>query len=391
METELHVDKVVPPTQTQTHAHNHHYHGHNHAPHTAHTRVDTDTDTFEEKVASASGAPPHKGGLFCTHFSALLVKRAIYARRDRRMIFCQLVLPVLLVILGVSILLIKPNLNQPNLVLSAGKFNGDFDASYRNFVPFSIDGAEEDSFAHKMMSRFNGDENNGTYGVAVPVEDLGGADEFASCAQGAAVLNEMSQYILKSQDDPSEDGSSRYGAVTIAANTNETNLYYNILLNGSAIHGVGVFVNLVHQAYLQVATDTPTAKITVHNYPLPETYKQKNDAATADAFVVALFAMIAFCFIPASFAVFVVKEREVKAKHQQVISGVSIYAYWISTYLWDVVSYLPTALLIIAVMYVYDVRAYTESTSGGAFALLFLLYGPATAAITYLLSFLFVR
>lgn len=38
--------------------------------------------------------------------------------------------------------------------------------------------------------------------------------------------------------------------------------------------------------------------------------------------------MIAFCFLPASYVIFVVKEREVKAKHQQIISGVSLSAYW---------------------------------------------------------------
>lgn len=308
------------------------------------------------------------------------------------MICCQLVLPVLLVILGVTILLIKPNLDQPNMVLSASKFNPDFDAAYRNFVPFSTDNAAPESFPAKMQARFNGNPSEGVYGTAVPIEDLGGGDEFGGCSQGAEALYDMSQYILKSQGAVGgEKGSSRYGAVTVAASTNAASLSYNILVNGSAIHGVGVYMNLVHQAFLQVLTDTPTASITAHNYPLPETYKQKNDAATADAFVVALFAMIAFCFVPASFAVFVVKEREVKAKHQQVISGVSIYAYWTSTYLWDTLSYLPTAGLVILVVYIYGVDAYTKGSASSAFALLLVLYGPATAAITYLLSFIFVR
>ena len=369
--------------EDDTHFPNHHLHHHT-----------DDPSDKEIKLAQASGTP-HNGSLFGVHFSALLTKRAIYAKRDRRMIFCQLVLPVLLVILGVTILLIKPNLNQPNLTLSGGKYNPDLSAEFRNFVPFSVDGSTDvDSFPMQMMARFNGNADEGVYGTAVPVSDLGGGDSFGGCAQGATVLNEVSEYILKSIDSEevkNERGSSRYGAVTIAANTNASNLNYNILLNGSAVHGVGTYVNLVHQAYLQVVSGIPDAKITVHNYPLPETYKQKNNAATADAFVVALFAMIAFCFVPASFAVFVVKEREVKAKHQQVISGVSIYAYWLSTYLWDIVSYLPTAGLVILIMYIYGVGAYTTSQAGTAFALLFVLYGPATAAFTYLISFIFAR
>jgi ATP-binding cassette subfamily A (ABC1) protein 3 len=148
-------------------------------------------------------------------------------------------------------------------------------------------------------------------------------------------------------------------------------------------------MNEVHQAFLQSISDIPTAKITAHNHPLPRTFQQDAASASTDAFVVSLFVMIAFCFIPASFAIFVVREREVKAKHQQVISGVSIYAYWISTYVWDILSYLPTAALVIAMIYAYNVKSYVKGEASGALVAILLLYGPATAAITYLLSYLF--
>ena len=188
----------------------------------------------------------------------------------------------------------------------------------------------------------------------------------------------------------SEKGSSRYGAITIAGNTNLSNLNYNVMVNGSAIHGVGIYVNQVHQAFLQVLANSSQAGITARNYPLPSTFKQQTQTATVSAFIVALFCMIACCFIPASFAVFIVKEREVKAKHQQIISGVSIYSYWCSSYAWDIVSYLPTALLIYLAMLAYQVKAYTEGSGAGATIALFLLFGPSSAAMTYLLSFLFV-
>ena len=149
-------------------------------------------------------------------------------------------------------------------------------------------------------------------------------------------------------------------------------------------------MNQVHEAFFQVLTNSSTARITTHNYPLPPTFKQNTQTATISAFIVALFCMIACCFIPASFAVFIVKEREVKAKHQQIISGVSIYAYWCSSYLWDIVSYMPTAFLIYMAMLAYQVKAYTEGSGAAAIVSLFLLFGPSTAAMTYLLSFLFV-
>lgn len=49
---------------------------------------------------------------------------------------------------------------------------------------------------------------------------------------------------------------------------------------------------------------------------------------------------LAIGFIPASIIVFIVKERESKVKHQQLVSGVSMSAYWLSNFFVDYVKYL---------------------------------------------------
>jgi len=52
-----------------------------------------------------------------------------------------------------------------------------------------------------------------------------------------------------------------------------------------------------------------------------------------------MFTLLALCLLPSAFILFVVREKELKAKNQQVISGVSFLAYWTSTFLFDVLSY----------------------------------------------------
>lgn len=71
--------------------------------------------------------------------------------------------------------------------------------------------------------------------------------------------------------------------------------------------------------------------------------------------------MIAFAFIPASYAIFVVKEREHGAKHQQLISGAGLIPYWLSSFLWDVISYLVPAALTISLFFVFQLEAYTKN------------------------------
>ena len=54
--------------------------------------------------------------------------------------------------------------------------------------------------------------------------------------------------------------------------------------------------------------------------------------------VIAIFVIIAMSFVPASFVVFLVTERSSKAKHLQFVSGVDPVIYWLSNYVWDLVS-----------------------------------------------------
>lgn len=43
-------------------------------------------------------------------------------------------------------------------------------------------------------------------------------------------------------------------------------------------------------------------------------------------------------FVPASFVLYLIQERVNKAKHLQFVSGVSPATYWLTNFLWDIVS-----------------------------------------------------
>lgn len=66
--------------------------------------------------------------------------------------------------------------------------------------------------------------------------------------------------------------------------------------------------------------------------------------------------MIAFSFVPASIASFVVKEREISAKHQQLISGASLNAYWTSAYCWDMSMYVVPWVLTVLLVWSFGIR-----------------------------------
>jgi ATP-binding cassette subfamily A (ABC1) protein 3 len=134
---------------------------------------------------------------------------------------------------------------------------------------------------------------------------------------------------------------------------------YWVVHNTTAYHAVPVFINVVNDALLKWTTGNPDAQINVRSAPFPFTSQQSHNIryprvhvgrergsplchgsananmriagrcmhvcacvcwcrSAALSFTAVLFVIIAFSFIPASFAVFVVKEREINAKHQQV-------------------------------------------------------------------------
>ena len=75
--------------------------------------ISKDDKAYQEVDARTSLLPlDDEGTLFFKHFSALFKKRFIYGKRDMRMLFCQVVVPVVLVVLGLGLLQLRPGFNQ---------------------------------------------------------------------------------------------------------------------------------------------------------------------------------------------------------------------------------------------------------------------------------------
>lgn len=332
--------------------------------------------------------------VFWTHTKALLRKRAIYGMRDKKSFCFQLVIPTVLVLLGMVLLTISGGIDQPsiNLLTSGGEFNKDFAEVLRNPMPVYVENGNANTAGTEILANLNSISNSDN--TAKDVTEVAGAadDAFYGCATGPTPLHDMSNYLINTPetDLSKEQGASRYGAVTIADTGSDGNTFaYNIMVNASSVQGPGIFMNLVNSASLMTLVGSSNAQIVTNNHPLPPTNKENSFSQTADAFTAALMVMIAFCFLPASYVIFVVKEREVKAKHQQIISGVSLSAYWFATFAWDAVSYLAPFTLTMGLIYAFGIENYTTGDGGIACAVLFLLFGPAVAGFTYISSFLF--
>jgi len=174
---------------------------------------------------------------------------------------------------------------------------------------------------------------------------------------------------------------------------------FTLLHNTSSSHAERIFNGELVAAAFRVCSPhaaTPgatTPKYLVKNHPLPITAKQALEIKVILSIFASLFILVPLCYIPASFVSFVVKERTSKSKHLQLVSGVSPFLYWISTYIWDFSLYTVLTALMMAAFFVYgrqsaQVFISTNDASTCVFLLVW-LYGASSIPLSYIYSFAF--
>jgi ATP-binding cassette, subfamily A (ABC1), member 3 len=166
---------------------------------------------------------------------------------------------------------------------------------------------------------------------------------------------------------------------------------YVIQYNYTALHVSPMYQVLADEALAREAINNDDITIQLTIDPLPITQHEASLGAAQDATTAWFLVVLSFPFIAGAFATFVVNERQTKAKHLQTVAGVEPSSYWIATYLWDTMNYQIPLWVTVILMFAFGIDVLTTTKQGvvsGVIVTLF-LYGPASAAFTYCVSFAF--
>ncbi|OMO71381.1 ABC transporter-like protein, partial [Corchorus capsularis] len=323
--------------------------------------------------------------MFWQHCRALIIKRAASSRRDRKTIVFQLLIPVIFLFFGLLLLKLKPHPNQSSVTFTTSNFNPLLSGSGGGGpIPFDLSWPIAKEVTAYIEGGWIQKFKQTSYRFPDPQKALSDAVEAAGPDLGPVLLS-MSEYLMSSFN---ESYQSRYGAVVMDDQYEDGSLGYTVLHNCSCQHAGPTYINVMNSAILRIATHDNNMTIQTRNHPLPMTKSQHLERHDLDAFSAAIIVSIAFSFIPASFAVPIVKEREVKAKQQQLISGVSVISYWVSTYIWDFISFLFPSTFALILFYGFGLDQFI-GRSLLATVIMFLEYGLAIASSTYCLTFFF--
>ena len=326
----------------------------------------------------------HEESLFWRHMRTLLRKRIVYFSRDTKSWLYQYVLPVVFVLLGAVLMYVRDFApDQPSIVASPDMYNkkisvDDYPLPYASSVCYDQSYCPAYFYPHTdaitLMENIPDASN-------LPVE-------FVNVSNFA----DMSQYLLDHRENYK---ASRYGAVSfheIYMNESSVNngsissVTYSVHANFSGVHSSPVTNQLVAQAVLRSLDEA--SSLTMRLHPLPETVKQDDMFNQWSLSDLVIFMALGISFVPAGMASFVVYEKETKSRHQQLVSGVSIHAYWLSTWVWDSLTYQLTAWMMLIVILAFpDTEPLTSSEAFPVTVGLVMLFGPAVSGFVYLMSY----
>ncbi|XP_067683952.1 phospholipid-transporting ATPase ABCA3-like [Haliotis asinina] len=298
-----------------------------------------------------------------SRFRGMFVKKVLHTWRNRTITVVQILLPVLFAIAALAVSKLEPrSLTEAPLTLDLAPFGG-------SFVPYS-DGSPAVALTQAFASSYS-DQFAGTGDTPEKMD----SDANAFFLARASSLG-VGQYNKKMMI------GAEYASNTVAKG------YYN----GQSFHGISISLSYMMNAMLKYFISGEHS-ITTVNDPLPY---DENDSSSQVAgvglgigFTVAFCLLFGMAFLTSSFVYFLIKERQVGAKHLQCVSGVGPFVFWLANLTWDYINYLIPSLLLLIVFAGFQSPAYSEDGRLGVVFLVLLVYGIAVLPFMYILQYVF--
>ena len=120
--------------------------------------------------------------------------------------------------------------------------------------------------------------------------------------------------------------------------------------------------------------------IGIINSPFHLTYEEKNNKKGRHGLVLTFFISIALSLIPSNFIIPIMREKENKSKHLQILSGISIFTYWLNNYIFEIIKYIFIGIASLLTLKLFN---FYEKY----LIVLFILYSPALISFTYCLYY----
>eukprot|EP00002_Diphylleia_rotans_P010817 TRINITY_DN2139_c0_g1_i4.p1 TRINITY_DN2139_c0_g1~~TRINITY_DN2139_c0_g1_i4.p1 ORF type:complete len:1384 (+),score=248.88 TRINITY_DN2139_c0_g1_i4:167-4318(+) len=339
-------------------------------------------------------------------FYALLSKRFLVSRRDSKALFQMLFYPSLFILLAVIASKSRPSGRNENKYIFA---NSNYGADVNIFAANNGTNLNLPGYLSVDMQSVNSWWEE-PYHWAPNSEAT--VTNYSNTTLRCALLACQLPSVKAKLDDPvtSQQISEKYGKCLEQYTSgwrNDTSVFnptnckglhsavsfqqydssivdYTAFFDTTAFHSLPTALNYVSNAILRNLTKNQEAFIITVNHPLPDPEFVGEDYGRS--FTLSLYVGIALCIIPGALITSVMRERETKAAHQQLVCGVDSRMLWATYLISDMV------LFMIAVIFFFLIFAGTRTDAfiGDNFVatiILFITYGLSVFPCTYAISF----
>lgn len=350
---------------------------------------------------------------FFVHMRALLEKRAMYFLRDKKAWIFTYIIPFVFLLAGLLIMKYTyPTSYQPPLSMTSVKSQlnkgitvDNLPMLYTNAKNNRIDfdeptNAWDPTGYHALYRhRYRRSDADIAAGQLI-MNSIGGGSNFplidADANYVATEEDSLNHISTTAQADKKDYEAMMVGGFCMLGNDASRDTRTVIATNYSTIFGVPLMQQILGSAVVNKLNSDHS--IQTSYFLLPETKRQDDEFNNYNVDLVVTFMLLAIPFVPASFITYIVREKEVKAKHQQMVSGVGVVAYWLSNFIWDNLSFTLTVFLFVVLVTGPVFGDDTNQLGGGGadysdelgafFGMLF-LFGSSMTGATYLASYAF--
>uniref|UniRef100_H0XNJ0 ABC transporter domain-containing protein n=1 Tax=Otolemur garnettii TaxID=30611 RepID=H0XNJ0_OTOGA len=299
--------------------------------------------------------------LYIQQFYAMLVKKAIFTRRNWFVVLIQV-----LGLLGMS-------------YITIGNFNLDMNIFKRKY---------NDEPARKMDLEQYGQ-------TIVPVSISGHSDLTQNFTKHLKIMlkakkqklqevqGDLQKYLVESQ----ECFYSCIIALSIEVTRNKKK--FTFWFNNEAYHSPSLSLAVLDNIIF-MSLSGPDASITVSNKPQPQfTTLVKDKEKKMKGISISFNLLTGISILVSGFCFLTVTERVNNVKHMQFLRGIYVLNFWLSTLLWDLFIYFIACCLLLVVFIFIGLHILIEDYHFLDTLFIFLLFGWSNIPIVYLISFLF--
>ena len=301
--------------------------------------------------------------------SVSLQKRLFQIIRDKRSFLLEILCPIILVLIGLGVSSVEFSQENPHFLLHPSQILSSQTIYYsdqifqtRAEIPNDLisDNINQNFLFTKIPLSQTASETTSMISFMNSLFSINNATQLAKDAKSFA-----GYYFMNIDDE-----HHQYDFITFS----------NLQSRQSAVIYPVYMLNKIVAHSLKAKNKEIT--INVYNCPFQKTFKEQSDNAERSNSTLVFFVAVAFALIPANFITLIIKERETNSKHLQIISGISLIAYWTSNFISELVKYYFTGGICLIIIKLFD--SFPKN-----FWVLYLLYGPSMVSFTYLFSFWF--